>query len=204
MEVEAQVDLLLTLRGRANIKAKPLLVWEPRPSSCTPINHDAFFQAVQKVDIFTPNHVELAAIFGHSNPETVDTDVIQGLALRLVDSGSIIIVRAGERGCFVTSGSCSHWLPPYYKPLGGAAKRLSPKIVDPTGAGNAFVGAFTIAFLDTRDMYQAACYGNVGASFAVEQFGLPELRGNEDGEVWNDVDPYLRLKEYMSRLEKAC
>ena len=50
-------------------------------------------------------------------------------------------------------------------------------------------------------MYQAACYGNVGASFAVEQIGLPELRENEDGKVWNNVNPYLRLKEYMSRLE---
>ncbi len=203
-EVKAQINDLLILRNRANVKAKPLLVWEPRPSSCTPANHDAFFQAVKKVDVFTPNHVELAAIFGHSSPETVDAEVIQALALKFLDPGLTIVVRAGERGCFVASGSCSHWLPPYYEPVGEASKKISPKIVDPTGAGNAFVGAFTVAFLDTRDMYQAACYGNVGASFAVEQIGLPELNGNEEGEAWNDVNPYLRLKEYMSRVEADC
>ena len=204
MEVDAQIDSLLTLRNRANVKAKPLLVWEPRPSSYTPACHDVFFQAVQKVDVFTPNHVELAAIFGHSDPETIDTDVIQALALKFRVSGSTIIVRAGERGCFVASGSCSHWLPPYHEPVGEAHKISSPKVVDPTGAGNAFVGAFTIGFLDTRDMCQAACYGNVGASFAVEQIGLPELGGNEEGEVWNDANPHLRLREYMSRLEVDC
>ena len=204
MEVEAQISSLLMLRERANIKAKPLLVWEPRPSSCTPANHDGFFQAVQKIDVFTPNHVELAAIFGHSNPEIVDADLIQALALKFQDSGSTIIVRAGERGCFVAAGSCSHWLPPYYEPVGEAHKKLSPNVVDPTGAGNTFVGAFATAFLDTRDMYRAACYGNVGASFAVEQIGLPELGGNEEGEVWNNVNPHLRLKEYMSRLEADC
>ena len=95
-------------------------------------------------------------------------------------------------------------MPPYNEPIGEAPKQLSSKIVGPTGAGNAFVGAFTIAFLETRDLYQAACYGNVGASFAVEQSGLPELRENKEGEVWNDVNTYLRLNENMSRLGADC
>ena len=159
---------------------------------------------MQKVVIFTRNHVELAAIPRHSNPETVDADVIEALALRFEDSSSTIVIRAGERGYFVASGSCSHWLPPYYEPIGGGPKQLSSKIVDPTDAGHVFVGAFTIAFLETRNLYQAACYGNVSAIIAVEQFGLPGLRENEEGEVWNDVNPYLRLREYMARFEADC
>ena len=127
LEVEAQINDLLTLRNRANFKTKPLLVWEPRPSSCTPANHDAFLRAVQKVDVFTPNHVELAAIFGHSNPEIVDVDVIQTLVLKFLNSGSTIIVRASEKGCFVASRSCSHWLPPYYEPVGEPLKTRHPK-----------------------------------------------------------------------------
>ena len=63
---------------------------------------------------------------------------------------------------------------------------------------------FITGFIETRDMYQAACYGNVGASFVQEQFGLPELRGGEEGEVWNDVNSSTRLKEYMSRLDADC
>ena len=47
--------------------------------------------------MFTPNHVELAAIFGCPNPENVDADVNQALALRFVDSGSSIVVRWGKR-----------------------------------------------------------------------------------------------------------
>ena len=141
----------------------------------------------------TVNHVyvDILILPGcvYSPIEQVDADVIHALALNFLDSGLTIVVRAGERGYFVASGSCSHWLPPYYEPVGEAPKKSSPKIVNPTGAGNAFVGAFTVALLDTRDMYQTACYGNVGASFAVEQIGFPELNGNEEGEAWNDVLP---------------
>ena len=52
-------------------------------------------------------------------------------------------------------------------------------------------------------MYQAACYGNVGASFAVEQTGLPELNGHEEGEAWNDVNPHLRVKNICQGLRRT-
>lgn len=47
-----------------------------------------------------------------------------------------------------------------------------PAVVrDPTGAGDAFCGGYTVGFDETGDPVKAATYGVVSASFVIEQFG---------------------------------
>jgi sugar/nucleoside kinase (ribokinase family) len=54
------------------------------------------------------------------------------------------------------------------------------KIVDVTGAGNAYCGGFLVGLAETGDLAQAGRYGAVSASFALAQFGamfpLDDLR----------------------------
>lgn len=64
-------------------------------------------------------------------------------------------------------------------------------MIDPTGAGNAFLGGAAMGFLEHGDFVKAAMYGSVAASFAVEVVGLPEV-GRCDGRA--------RLEEYTRRL----
>ena len=45
------------------------------------------------------------------------------------------------------------------------------EVVDLTGAGDSFCGSFTVGFLETKDVVQAALYGTVSASFIIEGFG---------------------------------
>lgn len=108
----------------------------------------------------------------------------------------MVVIRAGEHGSLVTAHDLPlTWVPPFY---GSATK--DEKIVDPTGAGNAFLGAYAVGFLKTGDIVRAACYGSVGASFALEQVGMPEKGGDGDGEeLWNGVSIFGRLEEYLSR-----
>lgn len=47
---------------------------------------------------------------------------------------------------------------------------------------------------------KAAAYGNVAASFALEQIGLPELKVQDPVETGNEVKVLDRLEEYNSRL----
>jgi ribokinase len=45
------------------------------------------------------------------------------------------------------------------------------RVVDPTGAGDAFCGGFSAGYLLTYDPLRAALHGNVSASLAVEGSG---------------------------------
>lgn len=200
------INELMALRRSANMEAKPLIVWEPRPSSCVPEYLPLFEEAARLVDVFSPNHVELAAIFsvesGQAYPHT-----IMRYADKLLQSGigiegqGYIVVRSGEQGSFITSKQVSFWCPAYYEDEGGSG---DPHVVDPTGAGNAFLGAFAIGFLQGNLVYQAACYGAVGASFALEQIGLPEKSLDKDGaELWNGDSPFDRLKRYQQRVKNT-
>lgn len=199
------------MREKAGINGKPLIIWEPLPSSCTPDNLNAFCNAARSVDVLSPNHVELAGIIGKYEESLFEKDLIEELALAFLQSGvgesaqGAVVVRAGEHGCLVQSNDQpARWLPAYHHPFSAeeTTSTVSSMIVDPTGAGNTFLGAFAIGFLSTRDVYQAACYGAVGASFALEQIGVPTLERSDDGkELWNGSSPFTRLQEYQSRAE---
>ncbi|KAH2130692.1 hypothetical protein KXW66_007538 [Aspergillus fumigatus] len=127
-----------------------------------------------------------------------DKATIEALARRVLDSGvgidgkGTVVVRAGENGSVVVSRDLPPtWLPPFYP--AGADGRQHSNVVDPTGAGNAFLGAYVVGYLQTQNAVEAACYGTVGGSFALEQVGMPELVSGEDGELWNGADAFERL-----------
>jgi sugar/nucleoside kinase (ribokinase family) len=195
----------MELRHKAGVEQRPLILWEPRPSSCVPESENAFFRAVQMVDIFSPNHIELALIFGNPSPEIVDRATLERYVSRFLESGvglsntGAVVLRAGEEGCLVASSTQpAKWLPSFYSLVGDTN---TSKVVDPTGAGNAFLGAFAIGYLETRDLVHAACYGNVGASFALEQIGVPTVEFRRGGkELWNGFDVYSRLHQYRTRI----
>lgn len=159
-------------------------------------------EAAHTVDVFSPNHLELAAFFGDPpSSSSLDKEKVESLALRFLDSGvgpdgkGTVIIRAGEHGCFICARHLPpSWLPPFFK-YGPRGERNS-KVVDPTGAGNAFLGAYAIGYLNTGNIIEAACYGLVGASFALEQVGMPEIGTDISGELWNGESVLLRLQEY--------
>jgi sugar/nucleoside kinase (ribokinase family) len=201
-----QVSSLLGLRLEEEENERPLIIWEPLPAACVPENFENFIQACKVVDIFSPNHVELNRIFGVEGSELVNRDILERHALAFVEAGigvsadGAFVLRAGEDGCLVASKSqAPTWLPPFYDP---GKERDSNQVVDPTGAGNAFLGSFAIGFLKTESLTEAACYGNVGASFALEQTGVPALDALGNGkELWNGIEVSERLKSYVARLE---
>lgn len=115
-----------------------------------------------------------------------------------------LVVRAGDQGCFVKSQAEQKWLPAYYAPQDNVeATTCGSKVIDTTGGGNAFLGAFTIGLLmSPDDLVFAACAGNVAASFVVEQVGVPTLSFSEDGtELWNGEDVSTRFQTYRARLD---
>jgi sugar/nucleoside kinase (ribokinase family) len=85
------------------------------------------------------------------------------------------------------------WIPSYHQD--------GDHVVDPTGGGNTFLGAVAVALARGKSYEEAAIWGCVAASFAVEQVGMPTLDRHEDSpETWNGCNVLDRLREFEARL----
>ncbi|KAI2635395.1 Ribokinase-like protein [Xylaria nigripes] len=87
---------------------------------------------------------------------------------------------------------------------GAGEKKREPKIgkvVDPTGGGNTFLGGLAAALARGKGLEEAAAWGSVAASFAIEQIGMPTLGHDEEGrETWNGVRVDERFEDFKTRL----
>jgi sugar/nucleoside kinase (ribokinase family) len=156
--------------------------------------------ALKMVDVVSPNHSELAAFFGAAanQGEDVDRAVIRELTANWLSTGvrrdgaGAVVVRAGKDGCYVATRSRSKWIPAYHTSV--------TKVVDPTGGGNTFLGGLGVGLARQKHVEEAAIWGSIAASFAIEQVGMPVLGQCEDGEMWNGARVQQRLSEFLQRL----
>ena len=96
----------------------------------------------------------------------------------------IVVAKCGARGQAVLDVEGKHkWEIPAYP----------ARLADPTGAGDAYCGGFLVGLKKTYDPLQAALYGNVAASLAVEGTGALYALGVAPGlaaarlQVMNDL-----------------
>lgn len=210
---------------------RPLFVWEPVPDRCTPEEQEKFLEASRLVDVVSPNELELGMMFGRPGWNEQNTDD-QKLVKNILQSGigpgknGILVIRAGKDGSYAYAHNCRGlWLPAYHQPQPG---QQSP-VVDPTGAGNAFLGALAEGMItDDRKPHQtidsalescaswnqitrtwgdngripkALICANVAAGVVVEQIGVPTLTEGQDGEeLWNGTAFTDRIHMYTQRL----
>ncbi|KAI1365645.1 Ribokinase-like protein [Xylaria arbuscula] len=79
------------------------------------------------------------------------------------------------------------------------------KVIDPTGGGNTFLGGLAVALARGKGLEEAAAWGSVAASFAIEQVGMPTLGHDDQGnETWNGVRVDDRFEEFKTRLAFSC
>jgi sugar/nucleoside kinase (ribokinase family) len=142
-EIEKQIPELIKLRAQYGITERPFVVWEPFPASCTRQNRHAYLQACRHVDVFSPNHLEISALFEDTSPKGFQPDQLEAYALEFckgtgVSGNGIVVVRCGEYGSLTTRNAATAkqvWVPSYYE--AGAAE-----VVDATGGGNTYLGGF--------------------------------------------------------------
>ena len=186
---------------------EPVFVWEPMPDSCTPGKLDDILEAARYVDVVSPNHTELGALFaGLEEVQALETDIMRMDACCEVFLGKesenrtkVVVVRCGKNGCYIRSGREHSMLPAVHQP--GNSRE---KVVDPTGAGNTFLGGFCVGLIDEplhglTHLESAAVYGTVAASFAVEQIGFPEFKVVGNQELWNGQSAKDRIDEFLKR-----
>lgn len=84
----------------------------------------------------------------------------EGAKQLLREGAGIVVVKLGEKGCYVTDGSQNHMVPPY-----------KTKVVDTTGAGDAFCAGFLYGLLKKKDLYACGRLGNFVASKCIAKVG---------------------------------
>ncbi|CAO3688422.1 unnamed protein product [Rhizopus microsporus] len=199
---ERAIEIINEWRQR-DPESKTQFLWEPLPWACLPENLQEICEACQGVEIISPNHEETAEMLGykfeellsqHSNDFKQTVEYCARLLFDKVKKSTIkLVVRASKYGALVMTSGCMEWVPAYWD-----NRTDHDKVVDVTGAGNAFCGGYAAGWLHTHDPVRSALYGAVSASYVVEQIGVPSL---VEPEQWNQgPSPMDRL----SLLESKC
>ncbi|KAL0942998.1 family carbohydrate kinase [Colletotrichum truncatum] len=200
-DLASQTDTLKTLRGMSTT-TQPLIAWEPSPLHCKGAWKD-HLDVAGRVGVVSPNDNEVTAMQGTGLGTPYSRSRVEAAASmisgdwdtdEMLERRWVTVVRCGEHGCLVIPRCADPlWLPPYHD-IG------SEKVVDATGAGNAFLGAFAVAFEKMGDEVLASAYGAVAASFVIEQVGPPGREVVDGREVWNGEEFEARLSGYKDKL----
>ncbi len=114
----------------------------------------------QNVDFFTPNETEAGFFINQSIESEKDC---QSAAKVFLDKGiKNILITLGEKGCFFKNNEEEFLIP---------AKKLSVPVVDTTGAGDAFNGAFTVALSKNKNYKEAIEFASLVAGISVTREG---------------------------------
>jgi len=89
-------------------------------------------------------------------------DLRKGLSKARRLGPKICVATMGARGVLLLSEDASYYKVPAYMP---------PQVVDPTGSGDAFAGAFLIEYMRTQDSVWSTALASAAASFVVEGVG---------------------------------
>lgn len=154
MTLEAQIGLAEGVR--ANTDA--LLALDPQEDYIAG-NEPALRALIGSTDIFLPSAVEVSRLLGHERWEEAARD-LAALGPR------IVVIKLGADGCLVFDRAADRII---------RVPAIATKIVDTTGAGDTFCGAFMGALLQGGTLEYAARAGAAAASFTVEDYGLDAL-----------------------------
>lgn len=155
-EVDALRRAPVAAGGRGAAGTGCPVLWELSALEHGPSGWRRVAARLAEVDIVSVNLDEAEALVGTRDPASI--------VRQFTDHGAgVVALRAGERGSYVASGAALLHVGP------APATRL----VDPTGAGNAYSGAFLGTWVETGSLELAGRTAAAAASFVLEQLGPP-------------------------------
>jgi ribokinase len=162
------IELLATIARRESI---PLML-DPAPARALPAS------LLASVDWITPNETETLTLLQRSAAELTSGEHLEDAAQQLLKQGCCnVVLKLGERGCYVAQGSGERTTVPAY----------CVKAVDSTAAGDAFNGAFATALLRGSDPVAGVKYASAVAAISVTRHGAQPSMPTQA-----EVDAFLR------------
>jgi len=151
--------------------AEPRLVMADTMDLWINNTRDDLEKVIERVDILTLNDSEARLLTGTGN-------MVQAAERILAMGPGSVIIKKGEHGAILFTGDSIVITPAY--PLAN--------VVDPTGAGDSFAGAFMGSVardgeVDGGVLRKAMLYGSTVASFGVQAFSLERFKSLSEDDV---------------------
>jgi ribokinase len=108
---------------------------------------------IKKTYVLMPNAIELELLTG-------ETDYCKGADFMVGKGVKMVAVKLGGDGCYVTDGRERHLI-----------EAFKVKVVDTTGAGDAFCAGFLYGLVNDKRLYECGKLGNFVASRCVMKMG---------------------------------
>jgi len=162
-------------------------VKSPKLVACDTMNHwiaskpEALKKFLKKIDIFFLNDAEARQFSGEKN-------LVKAAKTIMKFGPKRIIIKKGEHGSLLFSKDSVFSLPAF----------LLEDVFDPTGAGDTFAGAVMgylakCGKISEKNLRNALIYGNIMATFTVEEFGPWRLSRVTKPEIEKRVKEFKRL-----------
>ena len=155
---QAQKKLIETLPKNVKISLDPGELYARKGAALEPI--------VKKTLVLMPHAKELGLITGTA-------DYKKGADILCRKGVKIVAVKLGSKGCYITDGKENHLI-----------EAFKVKVVDTTGAGDAFCAGFLYGLIHGKSLYECARISNFVASRCIMKMGArPGLPRLEDLEL---------------------
>ena len=112
------------------------------------------------IDFFTPNETDVEF---YLHKKIQKSEIIKNAANELLKKGiKNVIITLGEKGIYFSNGKENFFLEAY---------KLKQAVVDTTGAGDAFNGAFAVGLANDLDLKEALSFANKVAGISTTRLG---------------------------------
>jgi sugar/nucleoside kinase (ribokinase family) len=149
----SQSQMVNLFRGGSNQSVS----LDPAPGYMKPAFWRDLRVVLQGVTAFLPSEDEMRSLFWGESHDLWE------MAQRVSEHGpQIIVIKRGSQGQLIYDAAAKR----RYE-----APAYPARLVDPTGAGDAFCGGFLAGYQRTNDSLMAALHGNVSASLKIEGIG---------------------------------
>ena len=152
---QLELPIAPTIRGIeiAHAAGVPVIL---NPAPALPVPSEVF----AKVDYLTPNETEAVALVGkESLDQFANTEELADALLAL--GAKNVVITLGESGAFVKGSGVTRHVPGF---------RME-KVVETTGAGDAFAGGFAVALAEKQGIEAATRFGCAVAAISVTRAG---------------------------------
>jgi len=143
------------------------------------VGHERRLHDLIRDSLFMPSELEVALLFPDLVRDRQPLVTAQAAASRLLGMGArAVAIKLGVHGCLVGDGNHLVALP-----------SLPVKVVDTTGAGDAFCGGFLAGYLRTGSLLLGAVCGTASAAHVITGFGavhseLPAPKTLREQSAW--------------------
>lgn len=194
-------ELLSELKTARSGYSQAIIAWEPIPDCCQLEMLGETLRLLAQIDIMTPNAAECASFFGEKEPrEKGGCELIARKFLPYMTKPNAgIVLRCGHLGSVYIKAADNKamWFPPYHHKI--EDDKTKNKVLDPTGCGNTYVGAFATAFVIYEgDYFKSALYATIASGACIEQYGLPKISFEGGDELWNGLSVGDRVRTYLA------